>query len=109
MLGYKGAKYVLDIDDSIETLEHLVGNVDVSNVKMDENSNPVLINRFMNMMFNDKDNPRIKEMLADKTSKLYTFFPRIFNEWEMIKLNGKDKSIHTVIEYLKGDIQHEWM
>ena len=106
MLGYKGAKYVLDIDDSIETLEHLVGNVDVSNVKMDENSNPVLINRFMNMMFNDKDNPRIKEMLADKTSKLYTFFPRIFNEWEIMSLSHKTDKLSSIFNFLESEDIH---
>ena len=44
--------------------------------------------RIINMLFNDN---KIQEMLIDKNNDLYKYFPRIFNEWEMIKLNGKDE------------------
>ena len=106
MLGYNRASYVLSIDKSLPTLEHLVGNVDVSDIKLDEQGNPILNKRFINIMFNDKDNPRIKEMLKDKTSPLYKNFPRILNEWDIIKINHKDKNLDSIFEFLEGEDVH---
>ena len=106
MLGYNRASYVLSIDKSLPTLEHLVGNVDVSDIKLDEQGNPILNKRFINIMFKDKDNPRIKEMLNDKTSPLYKYFPRIFNEWDIIKINHKDKNLDSIFEFLEGEDVH---
>ena len=106
MLGYKGASYVLSIDNSLPTLEHLVGNVDVSEINLDNNHNPILNKRFINIMFNDKDNPRIKEMLNDKTSLLYKYFPRMFNEWSVIRINHKDNNLASIFEFLEGEDIH---
>jgi len=106
MLGYKGSEYVLNIDDSLSTLQHLVGNVDVDNIKLDKNNNPILINRFINILFNDKDSPRIKEMLNDKTSLLYKYFPRIFNEWEIMKLSHKTDKLSSIFAFLESEDIH---
>ena len=106
LLGFKGASYVLSIDDTLPNLEHLVGSVDVSEIKLDSNNNPILNKRLINILFNDKDSPRIKEMLNDKTSLLYKYFPRIFNEWDVIKMNHKDKNLPTIFEFLEGEDYH---
>lgn len=102
MIGFNNAKALLEIDNSLPTLEHLVGNVYVKNIVIDEHGNPVLNNKLMNLLFSDKDNSKIKEMLSNKNNELYKYFPRIFNDWEVIKVNGKDKSLKTVIEFLNG-------
>ena len=103
MIGFNHSKSLLDIDDTIPVLEHLVGNVDVKNVKLNEYGDPILNNKIMNLLFDDKDYSKIKEMLSNKDSELYKYFPRIFSEWEMIKMNGKDKSLNTIIDFLKSD------
>ncbi len=103
MIGFNHSKSLLDIDDTIPVLEHLVGNVDVKNVKLNEYGDPILNNKIMNLLFGDKDYSKIKEMLSNKDSELYKYFPRIFSEWEMIKMNGKDKSLNTIIDFLKSD------
>jgi len=103
MIGFKHAKSLLEIDDSIFTLEHLVGYVDVKNVVLDSQGNPILNNKLMNLLFSDKDYSKIKRMLSDKNNDLYKYFPRIFNEWEMIKINDKDKTLNTIINFLKSD------
>ena len=100
MVGFNNAKKILEFNNEIPVLEHLVGNVDVKNIKLDSQGEPILNKRIINMLFNDN---KIQEMLIDKNNDLYKYFPRIFNEWEMIKLNGKDKSINTIIDYLKSD------
>ena len=106
MVGYKNAKYILSIDNSLPTLEHLTGNVDVSEIEFDSNNNPILNKRFINILFNDKENPRIKEMLNDKTSLLYKYFPRMFNEWDVIRINHKDKNLNTIFEFLEAEDIH---
>lgn len=42
-------------------------------------------------------------MLKNKDSDLYKYFPRILNEWEMIEINNKAKSLNNIIEFLKTD------
>ena len=106
MVGYKNAKYILSIDNSLPTLEHLTGNVDVSEIEFDSNNNPILNKRFINILFNDKENPRIKEMLNDKTSLLYKYFPRMFNEWDVIRINHKDNNLNTIFEFLEAEDIH---
>lgn len=103
MVGYNNAKRILEIDDSITTLEHLVGSVNVKNIKLDESGNPILNNKIMNLLFKDKQFLKIEQMLKNKESDLYRYFPRIFNEWELIKVNNKDKSLNTIIDFLKSD------
>ncbi len=104
LFGYQKAEYILSlIENELPVLEHLVGNVDVSTVEIDENSNPILNNKIINLLFKDQEHNRIESMLKDKESDLYKYFPRIFNEWEMIKLNGKDSSLNCIVGYLKSD------
>lgn len=103
MVGYNHAKSLLEIDATIPTLEHLVGSVDVKNVVLNEQGDPILDSKIMNLLFNDKDYSKIKEMLSNKDVDLYKYFPRIFSEWEMIKTNGKDQTLNTIIEFLKSD------
>lgn len=104
LFGYQKSEYILSlVGDDLPILEHLVGNVDVSTVEIDENSNPILNNKIINLLFKDQEHNRIESMLKDKESDLYKYFPRIFNEWEMIKINGKDKSLNCIMEYLKSD------
>jgi len=103
IVGFNNAKSMLEIDDSLPTLEHLVGNVDVKNIKLDEQGNPILNTKLMNLLFCDKNLTKIKEMLSNKDNELYKYFPRIFNEWEMIKINNKDKSLNEIIDFLKSD------
>lgn len=91
MIGFNNTKVLLDIDDTLPVLEHLVGNVDVKRIKMND-GNPIL---------NDKCYTKMKKMLADKDNELYKYFPRIFNEWEMIAINGKGKSLKSIIDFLK--------
>lgn len=100
MLGFNNAKKILEYNSEVPVLEHLVGNVDVKNIKLDNQGEPIINKRIINILFNDN---KIKEMLNNKDSDLYKYFPRIFNEWEMIKINGKDKSLNTILEYLKSD------
>ena len=102
MVGFYNANKLLEIDDELPVLEHLVGNVDVKNIKIDKEGNPILNNKLINILFKDNFS-RITEMLEDKDNDLYKYFPRIFNEWEMIKLNGKDKSLKVILDFLKSD------
>lgn len=103
MVGFNYAKSLLEIDDTIPVLEHLVGNVDVKNIILNEQGDPILNRRIMNLLFSDKDYSKIKEMLSNKDNDLYKYFPRIFSEWEMIQINGKDKTLSTIIDFLKSD------
>ena len=103
MVGYTNAKYILELDDNLTTLEHLVGNVDIKKIQLDEEGNPILNTKLMNLLFKDKDRDRIKKMLENKESILYKYFPRIFNEWDVIVLNGKEKTLSSVIEFLESD------
>ncbi len=103
MVGFNHAKSLLEIDDTIPVLEHLVGNVDVKNITLNEQGDPILNNKIMNLLFSDKDYSKIKEMLSNKDNDLYKYFPRIFNEWEMIQANGKDKTLNIIIDFLKSD------
>ena len=64
---------------------------------------PILNSKIMNLLFSDKDYSKIKEMLSNKDNVLYKYFPRIFSEWEMIQINGKDKTLNTIIDFLKSD------
>lgn len=100
MVGYNHTKEILSIDDSIPTLEHLVGNVDVKNIKLNSQGNPILNDKIINTLFS---NDKIKKMLENKESELYKYFPRIFSEWELIKANQKDKTLDIIIDYLKAD------
>lgn len=102
LVGYQRAEYILSADSDIETLHHLVGNVGVKDIKMDDEGNPIVDNKFINLLFKDKDHNRVKLMLENKGSDLYKFFPRIVNEWESIKLSNKNKSLKEVIEFLKN-------
>lgn len=99
ILGFNNAKKVLEYNNEIQVLEHLVGNVDVKNIKLDKQGEPIVNKRIINMLFEHK----LLESLNNKDNDLYKYFPRIFNEWEMIKINGKDKNLSTIIEYLKSD------
>lgn len=103
LVGYERAKKILDLDDKITTLEHLVGNVDVRNVKLDQFGDPILNEKIINLLFKDLYRNRIKLMLENKDNDLYKYFPRIFNEWDIIKQNGKDKNLKTILEFLKSD------
>lgn len=103
MVGYTNAKYILELDDNLTTLEHLVGNVDIKRIQLDECGNPILNTKLMNLLFKDKDRDRVKKMLKNKESILYKYFPRIFNEWDVIVLNGKEKTLASVIEFLESD------
>ena len=103
MVGFNNAKVILEIDDSLPILEHLVGNVDVKNIKLDEQGNPILNHKLINLLFSDKGFFKMKQMLSNKDNELYKYFPRIFNEWEMIKINNKDNSLKEVIDFLKSD------
>ena len=44
LIGFDNSKKLLDVDDSLPVVEHLVGNVDVKNIELDNNGNPVLNN-----------------------------------------------------------------
>ena len=101
MIGFNNSKTLLEIDDSLPVIEHLVGNVDVKNIKLDQYGNPILNKKIINLLF--RDISKIKDMLENKDNDLYKYFPRIFNEWEMIKLNEKDKSLKLILDYLKSD------
>lgn len=103
ILGYNRANYLLSIDSSYPTIEHLVGNVDVRNTKLDKDGNPILNKKIINLLFDNKNNPRIKQLLENKTSLLYKYFPRIFNEWDMITMNKKDTSLSSIINFLESD------
>ena len=103
MVGYNNAKYILELDDSIPTLEHLVGNVDTKRIALDKEGNPILNKKLMNLLFKDKDRNRIKKMLENKDSVLYKYFPRIFNEWDVIVLNNKESNLVSIIEFLESD------
>lgn len=103
MVGFHYAKAILDIDDTIPVLEHLVGNVDVKNIFLNEQGQPILNPKISHLLFPGKDCIKIREMLKNKDGDLYRLFPRIFSEWEMICINGKDESLHTIINYLKSD------
>lgn len=102
LVGNKRAEYILNIDSDIETLHHLVGRVSVKNIKMDDSGNPIVDNKFINLLFKDKDHNRVRLMLENKDCDLYKFFPRIISEWEIIKMSNKNKSLKEVIEFLKN-------
>ena len=103
MIGSNNAKALLEVNDKLPVLEHLVGNVDVKNIMLDKQGNPILNYKLMNLLFSDKNYSKIKKMLSNQDSDLYKYFPRMFNEWEMIVINNKDKSLKTIIEFLKSD------
>lgn len=101
LVGYDHAKTILEIENDVTTLEHLVGNVDVKNIKLDVQGNPILNKKLINLLFSDKFT--IREIIQNKDSDFYKYLPRIFNEWEMIKINNKDESFATIIEFLKSN------
>ncbi len=101
LVGFNNTKRILEIDSDISTLEHLVGNVDVKHVTFDASNNPILNHKILNLLF--KNEERLKTFLSNKKDDVYTYFPRIFNEWELIKLNGKDESLKMIIDFLKTD------
>ncbi|MDD6878607.1 MAG: hypothetical protein PUD59_00025, partial [bacterium] len=103
MVGFNNARVLLEIDDTLPVLEHLVGNVDIKNVILDKQGNPILNTKIINLLFSDRNYSRIKGMLSNKDSDLYKYFPRIFSEWKMIEMNNKDKSLKSIIEFLKSD------
>jgi len=103
LVGYEKAKYILSLDNNINTLEHLVGNVDVKGVKINELGESILNQKIINLLFNDLNRNRVKLMVEDKTSELYKYFPRIFNEWDLIEFNKKNTSLKAIIEFLKSD------
>lgn len=103
IVGFNNAKSLLEIDDTLPVLEHLVGNVNVKNVFLDEKHNPILNTKLMNLLFSNKEHSKIKEMLSNKDNDLYKYFPRMFNEWKTIAINNKDKSLKTIIDFLKSD------
>lgn len=103
MVGYHHAKIMLSMIDSFSVLEHLVGNVDVKSVVLDEQGNPILNRKIMNLLFRDKDYSNIREMLSHEDSDLYKYFPRIFSEWNIIKMNRRNQSLKTVLDFLKSD------
>lgn len=100
LVGFNNAKLILNIDSNINTLEHLVGNVFVKNIKIDEYGNSVLNKKIINLLFNDKN--LIPTMLKNKESKLYEYFPRIFNDWEAMYLDNKTNSLKEILEFLEG-------
>jgi len=102
LVGYDNALKMLSKNYSLTVLEHLVGNVDVSKVELDKDGNPILNKKIMNLLFNDKKLIKINNMLEDSDSELYKYFPRIFNDFEVIKMNGKDKSLKEILEFLKS-------
>lgn len=103
LVGFDHAKKILELENSLTTLEHLVGNVDVKNRKLDNAGNPILNPKQMNLLFSTKDSAKIKEMLQNKDGDLYKYFPRILNEWEIIEMSKKTTSLKTCIEFLKSD------
>lgn len=103
MVGFNNTRALLEINDTLPVLEHLVGNVDVKNVKLDEQHNPILNMKLMNLLFSDKDYSKMKEILSNKDNDLYKYFPRMFNEWKVIVMNNKDKSLKMIIDFLKSD------
>lgn len=100
MVGYDNAKRILNIDCNITTLEHLTKNIDVKNVLFDNAGNPILNKKIMNLLFS---NNCFYNVLRNKNEKVYTYFPRIFNEWNMICENNKDKNLKSIIDYLDSD------
>lgn len=103
LVGYNHAKEILELDSDLNTLEHLVGNVSVKDIKLDNQGNPILNKKLMNLLFSSPNNSRITTMLKNKDTDLYKYFPRILNEWEMIEINNKTKSLNNIIEFLKTD------
>lgn len=101
LVGYNNTKKILELDNTLPTLEHLVGNINVKNISLDNQGNPILNNKINNLLFSDKN--RIKAMLTNKHNDLYKYFPRIFNEWEAIKRYEKNTSLKSIIELLKSD------
>ncbi len=103
LVGYNNAKKMLEICSDIPVLEHLVGSVYVKDINLDEQGNPILNKKIMNLLFSDKNYLKIYQMLKSKDNDLYKYFPRIFNEWKVIKVNSKDKSLKSIIDFLKTD------
>lgn len=103
LVGYHHAKTILSINDKLPVLEHLIGPVNIENITFDNQGNPILNQKIINLLFNDKNYTQIKNMLNNQDSDLYKYFPRIFNEWENLKINHKDNSLKNALGYLKGD------
>jgi len=103
LIGYNHAKALLNINHELPVLEHLVGPINIENIAFDNQGNPILNKKILNLLFTDKNYSQIKDMLTNQDSDLYKYFPRIFNEWENIKIHCKDKSLKTVLGYLKGE------
>lgn len=103
VLGYDKIKILLNLDNDLSTLEYLFWNIDVKNIHVNKGGIPELNERIVNILFNDKKESCIKKMLQNKSSDLYKYFPRLFNEWENIQNSGKSKNIKNIIDYLKAD------
>lgn len=103
LVGYHHAKNILSINDKLPVLEHLIGPINIESITFDKQGNPILNQKIINLLFSDKDYSQIKYMLTNQDSDLYKYFPRIFNEWENLKINHKDTSLKSVLGYLKGD------
>lgn len=100
LVGFQNTKRIIEIDGSISTLEHLVGNVDVKHVILDDRKHSILNSKILNLLFSNPT--QLEKVLINKENEIYKYFPRIFNEWEAIQGNDKDKSLASVIDFLKS-------
>ena len=100
MVGFDNCKKILSLDSCNTTLEHLTKNVDFKNIKFDKFNNPILNKRVINLLFKEND---IENIILDKKSKLYSYFSRLFSEWNIIRMNDRDKNLNMIIDYLDSD------
>jgi len=101
VVGYHHTRAILKLNHDYSVLEHLTENINMKEISLDKDGNPILNHEILNLLFPDKTYSRIKEMLEDKND-LYTYFPRIFSEWEAIKSNVKKISLSAVVDFLKS-------
>lgn len=101
IVGYKNAEVILDINKDLGVLEHLVSNINMKDIKLNECGDPIINKKIINLLFNDKQYSRIKGMLKNQDSDLYMYFPRIFNEWKIIQMNDRNKSLTSILEFFK--------
>ncbi len=100
IFGYDNAKEILKIDNSIGTIEHLVGHVSINNIIINNNGDPVLNKKLFKLLFNGEN--VLLNAIKNKDSDVYQYFPRIYNEWEAIVYERKNKDVGTIIDYLKS-------
>ncbi|MBQ8131830.1 MAG: hypothetical protein IJ193_05005 [Bacilli bacterium] len=88
LFGFKNANIFLEKCKDKNDLEHLIDKINVSNIPIDLNHEPIVNQKLNNLLFSDAN--VIDSLLENKDSSFYQYFPRLFNEWDGLDYYNKN-------------------